>query len=201
MTVWARFQTVELHSSQILLLIQVAPVNPLYKCHELVTVINQSNATTLIAHDEHIDVAFQAAQHCKNIQNVISIPKEDNGKVSDSTVSIDDLKMNPSIISSTVIKGDTTQQTFLLPFSSGTTGLPKAVCLSHSNICANLYQIYESEGRFFLPNEKLISPLPFFHIYGFVVSNMYCAWQGNTVITMSGRFDLEEYCRLVQEAV
>ena len=178
---------------------QVAPVNPLYKCEELVNVINQSRSTVLIAHDALIDVAFQAAKRCKNIHTIVSIPKEDNMKTAVPAVSLDDLKIHPTVLSSTVIEGDVSQQTILLPFSSGTTGLPKGVCLSHSNLIANLYQIFGSEGQYFPPDQKLISPLPFFHIYGCIVSNMYCAWQGNTVITMSGRFDLEEYCRLVQE--
>ncbi len=48
-------------------------------------------------------------------------------------------------------------------------------------------------------DHKLISPLPFFHIYGFLVSLLYCAWQGQAVITMSGRFDLDTFCRLVEQ--
>jgi 4-coumarate--CoA ligase len=45
----------------------------------------------------------------------------------------------------------------------------------------------------------LISPLPFFHIYGFLASGLYCAWRGQELITISGRFDLEQFCQLVEE--
>jgi len=39
----------------------------------------------------------------------------------------------------------------------------------------------------------------FFHIYAYTVSMLYPAWKGQTVITKSGRFDLEQFCQLVQE--
>ena len=48
-------------------------------------------------------------------------------------------------------------------------------------------------------NDKIISPLPFFHIYGFLYSALYCAWKGQEVITMSQRFDLELFCQLVEK--
>jgi acyl-CoA synthetase (AMP-forming)/AMP-acid ligase II len=77
--------------------------------------------------------------------------------------------------------------------------MPKGVCLTHSNLVANLLQMEIVEGIPFPPEYKLISPLPFFHIYAFTVSMLYPAWQGQTVITTSGKFDLETFCRLVEE--
>jgi 4-coumarate--CoA ligase len=75
----------------------------------------------------------------------------------------------------------------------------QGVCLTHQNLVTNLLQCDEVEGMAFPLNHKLISPLPFFHIYAFTVSMMYPAWKGNTVITNSGRFDLEQFCQLVEE--
>jgi len=45
----------------------------------------------------------------------------------------------------------------------------------------------------------LISPLPYFHIYGFTVSAMYAAWRGQELITLSQRFDLELFCQLCEK--
>lgn len=48
-------------------------------------------------------------------------------------------------------------------------------------------------------DDKIISPLPFFHIYGFLFSALYSAWKGQEIITMSQRFDLELFCQLVEK--
>ena len=44
---------------------------------------------------------------------------------------------------------DVNNHPWLLPYSSGTTGLPKGVCLSHGNIVTNLLQLDEVEGMVF----------------------------------------------------
>lgn len=55
-----------------------------------------------------------------------------------------------------------------IPYSSGTSGLPKGVELTHRNIVANLVQITDSHLQL-TAADTLIGVLPFFHIYGMVV--------------------------------
>jgi acyl-CoA synthetase (AMP-forming)/AMP-acid ligase II len=69
-------------------------------------------------------------------------------------------------------KVDPKKDLAFLVYSSGTTGLPKGVCLSHYNVVANILQMREIEGRAFLPDggpdgkgDKMLGVLPFFHIY------------------------------------
>uniref|UniRef100_A0A7S2UH56 AMP-dependent synthetase/ligase domain-containing protein n=1 Tax=Attheya septentrionalis TaxID=420275 RepID=A0A7S2UH56_9STRA len=180
---------------------KLTPINPLYKIMELVVVLEQSRSEVLISHEATMDVALEAAKHVKCIRHVIIIPRTDGGPVPEGTTSIDDLKKYKYNLKETVrgIHVDGAKHPFLLPYSSGTTGLPKGVCLSHNNLISNLLQFDEIEGMSFPTDHKLISPLPFFHIYGFLVSGLYCAWRGQELITISGRFDLEQFCQLVEE--
>jgi 4-coumarate--CoA ligase len=52
----------------------------------------------------------------------------------------------------------------LLCFSSGTTGLPKAVMLSHRNIVAAVLQFNDIDGRYLSHNDVFCGVLPFYHI-------------------------------------
>jgi acyl-CoA synthetase (AMP-forming)/AMP-acid ligase II len=80
-----------------------------------------------------------------------------------------------------------------LPYSSGTTGLPKGVMLTHRNLVANLAQIDFVDST--APGDHLIGVLPFFHIYGMVVVLCGVLRKGGCVVTMP-QFDLEQYLRL-----
>ena len=84
----------------------------------------------------------------------------------------------------------------VLPYSSGTTGLPKGVMLTHRNLVANIEQILVCDP---IPeDEVLIGVLPFFHIYGMVVIMGCGLAQGNTVVTLP-RFELEEFLGVLAE--
>lgn len=90
---------------------------------------------------------------------------------------------------------DVANDTLVLPYSSGTTGLPKGVMLTHRNLVANVDQILRA--RPVHPGEWTVGFLPFFHIYGMtVLANLFLG-AGASVITMP-RFDLEGFLRFIQ---
>ena len=77
-----------------------------------------------------------------------------------------------------------------LPYSSGTTGRPKGVRLSHRNLVANIAQVEDRLGV--RRDDVVIAVLPFFHIYGMTVLLNLSLRRRSTLVTMP-RFDLADF--------
>ncbi len=88
-----------------------------------------------------------------------------------------------------------------LPYSSGTTGLPKGVMLSHYNLVANVYQVLGPNAAMLTPDDVMLCFLPLYHIYGLTVALTLSLTLGSTLVLMP-RFDAQKLCALlIQEGV
>jgi acyl-CoA synthetase (AMP-forming)/AMP-acid ligase II len=85
-----------------------------------------------------------------------------------------------------------------LPYSSGTTGLPKGVMLSHRNLVANVYQTYAPGALPWDCDQRILCYLPLYHIYGLNVVLNPALMLGMTTVLMP-RFNLDMALRLLVE--
>jgi acyl-CoA synthetase (AMP-forming)/AMP-acid ligase II len=163
-------------------------VNPLYTAKELGHQLIDSGARMLLTVPGFLETALEAAEHA-GIGGEVYVVGEGDG-----AGSFADLLGDPA--AAPVVEIDAQEELAVLPYSSGTTGLPKGVMLTHYNLVANLSQI-QSAYRI-EPGERLIGALPFFHIYGMVVIMNQGLRSGATIITVP-RFDLEQFIGLLEE--
>ncbi len=84
----------------------------------------------------------------------------------------------------------------LLPYSSGTTGLPKGVELTHRSLVANLIQI--ERGLALGPEDTVLAVAPMYHCMGLIAVVSHALCQGATVVTMP-RFTLEGFLQAMQD--
>ena len=72
----------------------------------------------------------------------------------------------------------------VLPYSSGTTGVPKGVKLTHRNLVANMAQLDHPVMEFMAEEEVTVCVLPMFHIFAMNVTMSNMLWRGGKLVTL-----------------
>lgn len=180
--------------------VAVSPVNSAYTAHEVEFQLKNASAKCIVAHSSCLHIAEKAVKEIG--WNIPIIVLEDDGEVANSSHASFKRDVRGNVITKPIDspKELNPKSLAVLPYSSGTTGLPKGVVLSHSNLTSNVEQCYDVEAKFF-DHEKfttvIISPLPMFHIYSFTISMNLTFFHGLTLVTCK-RFDLEKFAQSVE---
>lgn len=163
----------------------VTTINPSYTATELTHQLAASGAAMVLTLPALMD-EVAVARAGTAVTEVISLT------ACDRAPSIDEVMAAPLAAQVPV---DLTRDAVALPFSSGTTGLPKGVRLSHRNLVANVDQVHQALE--ILPGEMTVGFLPFFHIYGMnTLMNVFLC-RGAGIVTMP-RFDLAAFLGHIQ---
>jgi len=164
----------------------VTTASPMYTRDDLVKQLRDSQARILFTSPAVRDTALDAAS-LAGTERIFSFG------AMDGAVPFDDLVAPPGTPPAVPIDP---MDVVALPYSSGTTGLPKGVMLTHRNLVANILQV-DATRHLRDGDDTLVCFLPFFHIYGLVVVMLLGLWSGATLVVMP-RFDLERYLDLVE---
>ena len=155
-------------------------VNPAYRAHELRYVLRKSGMQAIFLHECDARVAYhdildeaRRGQDLPLAQAVLlGTDAWDNMLAGGAEV--------PALVQSP-------EDVVNIQYTSGTTGSPKGVLLTHRNLVNNAY-VVGRELRF-APGDRLCSPVPLYHCFGCVMSSLMAVVHAITLVMPAAQFD------------
>src|SRR5512139_3405593 len=183
---------------------KVTPISPVYTSHEIKHQIQDSDAMTVVCQDILYDNVEKTGIVMKNViltsiadylptlkkllgkgalgkvYSEMHVPTPTHREQAGLLQFQDLIKKYPPKPPKVMI--DPAKDIAALPYTGGTTGLPKAAILTHANMVALQAQVMAFWPFFKEGNELVMAFLPFFHIYGQVVVMLSSLAQGFTMV-------------------
>ena len=169
-------------------------INPAYRTSELIYVINQSSLSYIFS-----AIQFKTSHYKKMIDDAReftdTLRKEvywgeswelflaQGKKVSDEKLQAYEAKVQ-------------FDDPVNIQYTSGTTGNPKGVTLTHHNILNNAYFIGVRMN--YTDKDRVCIPVPFYHCFGMVIGNLCCTAHGTTMVIPNDSFDATKTLEAVE---
>jgi long-chain acyl-CoA synthetase len=167
-----------------------SPMNPSYKEREVAYQLGDAQAVAVVTQQDLLPIVRTARAEAPRLEHVIVVgpgttPASDVKRFADLVAAA-----NTTPPPALNVPGD---ELLVLPYSSGTTGLPKGVLLSHKIFLANNIQFMSAIRA--TDDDTFMVFLPFYHIYGLMLMGG-AVHEGTRMVVME-RFDMAECLRLI----
>lgn len=179
-------------------------VNTSYQERELEYLLKQSESTHLFLIDgvkttsyTNLAKKIMESGECKKLERLVYIGEHETPAGMMSLPSI--LDRAASVTNHELAEREQSldpQDVINMQYTSGTTGFPKGVMLTHINIVNNANQVASAMGL--VNGDRLCIPVPFFHCFGCVMSTLACVTKGAVMVPVIS-FDAETVLSTVEE--
>ena len=180
-------------------------VNPAYRTHELEYVLKESRARALILIESfkssnYLDMFYEVCPDARrsepghleswrfpHLRSVVFIGREQHpGMLTRRSFAELGDELDDALLHDEEQHLDI-DDVINIQYTSGTTGFPKGVLLTHNNILNNAFSVGEQLGL--TPRDRICVPVPFYHCFGMVISNLGAVTHGATIVIPSPSFD------------
>jgi fatty-acyl-CoA synthase len=168
-------------------------INPAYRSRELAFALKQSGAAMVIAAPGFKDANYSAmlsevAPECPALRDVVLMEGDRWAELAGTDTDLPALQRTAATVQPT--------DPINIQYTSGTTGSPKGVTLTHRNILNNGYLVGELLD--YTEHDRICIPVPFYHCFGMVLGNLAATSHGSCMVIPAPGFDPAATLRAVQ---
>ncbi|WP_232685657.1 long-chain-fatty-acid--CoA ligase [Halobacterium zhouii] len=171
----------------------VIPMNPQYKSREISHLLGDSEASVVVALADLVPFVEEVREDT-NVEEVITV-----GGEADTGTPFQEFLAGGADAGDDSVAERADDDVAVQPYTSGTTGKPKGVELTHENLASNARQSIDILEGGIGPGDRMLGVLPLFHIYGMTVTMNGTLFGGGAYYPLPS-WDAQQALSLVEDA-